>query len=307
MVTVNLLFVFDKLTPLLGIARDIGNRDRELNLQVDLHRCWQDKVVAEDLLFLIGVFRVTADPDPGIGVCGEFGTSDGHWAIMKAHIANIRSERVDAKMLPVEFFFDSEECGSISLLLSELSIRKGKPKGKEFNLRFFHLLRKTLRRTVCIDTDLGAEVIVWEVIEAIKDPVLHLANDIFDRDPCTLIAEIGTSFISCPGWVQGSIMGQDLKGNHLELMEEVHQHMEDFIIEPFPEADTEIGEGPLRRDMAHRDASGGPVRAASVFIMERFKELTHVLMTINIPKEVQQKEADRIIAGRTIGGITISH
>lgn len=102
-------------------------------------------------------------------------------------------------------------------------------------------------------------------------------------------------------------MGQDLKGDHLKLVEEVHQHMEDFIIEPFPEADTEIGEGPLRRDMLHRDVSVGPVRSASVFIMEHFKELTHVLMTINIPKEVQQKETDRIIEGRAIGGISVCH
>ena len=95
-------------------------------------------------------------------------------------------------------------------------------------------------------------------------------------------------------------MGQDLKGNHLKLMEDTYKNMEDLIIQAFADANTEMREGALRRDMLHGDASVGAVSSASVFIMENFKELTHVLMTINIPKEVQEKQSWRIITGRTI-------
>jgi len=38
-------------------------------------------------------------------------------------------------------------------------------------------------------------------------------------------------------------MGQDLEGDHLELVEEIDEDMEDFIIEVFAQADTEMGEG----------------------------------------------------------------
>jgi hypothetical protein len=102
-------------------------------------------------------------------------------------------------------------------------------------------------------------------------------------------------------------MGQDLKGDHLEVIEDTHEDMEDLIIEPVAEADTEIGEGPLRRDMAHRDASVSPVRSASVFIVEDFEELTHMRIPIDVSEQIEQEQAGRVIAGRPIRGVTISH
>jgi len=95
-------------------------------------------------------------------------------------------------------------------------------------------------------------------------------------------------------------MGQDLKGDHLKVMKDTYKNMEDFIIEAFADADTEMREGALRRDMLRGDASVTTVSSASVFIMENLKELTHVLMTINIPKEVQEKQTWRIITRRAV-------
>jgi len=142
---------------------------------------------------------------------------------------------------------------------------------------------------------------------AVEDAICYLANDIFYRDPCTLIAEIGTSFVSSPCGIEGSIVGEDLKGNHLEVMEDSYKNMEDFIIQGFADANTEMREGALRRDMLHGDASIGTVRSASVFIMEHLKELTHILMAVHIPKQIQEKQTRGIITGRAERGITISH
>jgi hypothetical protein len=134
---------------------------------------------------------------------------------------------------------------------------------------------------------LRSEVIFSKVIQAIQDLLSHRIDGIRNGNTRTLITEIATPFIPCPGRIKGSVMGQDLKGDHLKLMEEVHQHMEDFIIEPFPEADAEIGEGPLRGDMLHRDASVSPVRSASVFIAEDFEELTHMRIPIDVSEEIE--------------------
>jgi len=50
-------------------------------------------------------------------------------------------------------------------------------------------------------------------------------------------------------------------------MEDTYKNMEDFIIEAFADADTEMREGALRRDMLRGDASVSTVSSASVFIM----------------------------------------
>lgn len=83
-------------------------------------------------------------------------------------------------------------------------------------------------------------------------------------------------------------------------MEDTYKNMEDFIIEAFADADTEMREGALRRDMVHGDARVSMVSPASVFIMENLKELTHVLMAVNIPKELQEKKSWGIITRRAV-------
>lgn len=83
-----------------------------------------------------------------------------------------------------------------------------------------------------------------------------------------MIAEISTAFISCPGWVQGTVMGEDFKGNHLQFVEDIDEDMEDLIIEVMAEADTKVGEGAFRGDVIHRYACIGSVSPASIFIMK---------------------------------------
>ena len=76
-----------------------------------------------------------------------------------------------------------------------------------------------------------------------------LADDIFNSNGGTLIAEIGTPLISCPGRVERSIMCQDFKGNHLKLVKDANQDMKDFVIKLFPKPDTEVGKGTITREV----------------------------------------------------------
>ena len=49
-----------------------------------------------------------------------------------------------------------------------------------------------------------------------------------------MIGKIGAAFIPRPTRIEGAIVGQDLKGDHLELMKDIDKNMEDLIIKVFP-------------------------------------------------------------------------
>jgi len=68
----------------------------------------------------------------------------------------------------------------------------------------------------------------------------------------------------------------------------------------FSEAEIKVREGAFGRDLIHWYTGIRAVSPALVLIMEKFKELTHVPMTVNISKGVQKKQSWRIITGRTI-------
>ena len=78
-----------------------------------------------------------------------------------------------------------------------------------------------------------------------------LADDIFNSNGGTLIAEIGTPLISCPGRIERSIMCQDFKGNHLKLVKDIYKDMKYFIIEVFPEVEAKVGESTFTGDVIH--------------------------------------------------------
>ena len=63
--------------------------------------------------------------------------------------------------------------------------------------------------------------------------MFHFVDDIIDGDALTLITKVGAAFISSPGRVQGTVMGQDIKGDHFKLVKDIHQDMEDLVVEIF--------------------------------------------------------------------------
>ena len=63
-------------------------------------------------------------------------------------------------------------------------------------------------------------------------------------------------------------MGEDIEGDHLEFVEDINEHMEDFIVEVMTEADTKVGEGGFTRDMIHGYTGVSSINSASVFIVK---------------------------------------
>ena len=59
--------------------------------------------------------------------------------------------------------------------------------------------------------------------------------------------------------------------------------------------------------MIHRDAGIGAIGSPSVFIMNTLKELAHILIPIDVSEQIEQEKTRRVITGRPIRGVTISH
>jgi len=120
-----------------------------------------------------------------------------------------------------------------------------------------------------------------------------------------LIGKVGTALISCPCGIKSAIMGKDIKGNHLEFMKDANQNMKDFIIETFSQAGTKVGESAFTGNMVHGNAHIGTVTPTPILIPEDIKEMTHILVTVDMPKKVEEEQAWRVITRRAVRGIAV--
>ncbi len=89
-------------------------------------------------------------------------------------------------------------------------------------------------------------------------------------------------------------MSQDFEGDHLQLMKNINENVEDFIVEGFPEALSEVGKGCLTRKLAHGEAGIGAVSPAFVFITEMFAKLGDSGISFKVPEQVNKEKAWRI-------------
>jgi hypothetical protein len=100
-------------------------------------------------------------------------------------------------------------------------------------------------------------------------------------------------------------MGQNFKGNHFKLMKDMDEDMKDFVIEFFTQSSSENGESAFTRDVVFRDTGICSITSAPVLIPKQLKEFSHVLMPIDIAKQVDQENTWRVITRRAIRGITV--
>jgi hypothetical protein len=101
-------------------------------------------------------------------------------------------------------------------------------------------------------------------------------------------------------------MCNDVKGDYFKLVKNIHQDMENFIVQPFPKSGLEMGKRAFGGDMVHINAGIGAIRPASVLIPQGFKEPVHVRVLIDIPEQLQQEQRDRIIWRWTFHGVPVS-
>ena len=183
------------------------------------------------------------------------------------------------------------------MFLRYFTVIKSQPEGEQFYFRLFDIIGESVTGAFSINADFGSQVVFGHVVEPIKDPIFYLANDIFNGDAGALIAKIGTPLVPSPGGVKRAVVGQDFKGDHLQLMEDIDQNMEDLIIAGGAYPASEIGKSRLTGDIVGGDACKPAVRSAAVLIAEYGTEAAHLLVTIDESEQVQQKQTRRVVAG----------
>ena len=97
---------------------------------MQFHRCGQDQVVAEDLLFSIRILWVPANPNFGVSIFGQLGTAHDHCAIVEINRRYSRADGVDAQLLFFKFICDIEKDGRVFLFLSQFAIGKSELESK---------------------------------------------------------------------------------------------------------------------------------------------------------------------------------
>ena len=115
-----------------------------------------------------------------------------------------------------------------------------------------------------------------------------------------MIAEIGAALVSGPSRIESAVMGKDLKSDHFKLLKDADQSVENFIIEGFAYTDTKIGESGFTRDTFHGDTGIGAISPTSILVPKDLKKMAHILMTVDMTKKVEEKQAWRIITRRSI-------
>jgi hypothetical protein len=101
-------------------------------------------------------------------------------------------------------------------------------------------------------------------------------------------------------------MSNDIKGDHFKLVKDIHQDVEDFIVQTLTKPGLEVGKRAFGGNMVHINAGVGPVSPAFVFVPKILEEPVHVRVLIDVPEQLQQKQRDRIIWRRTFHGIKVS-
>ena len=144
------------------------------------------------------------------------------------------------------------------------------------------------------------------MIESVQNTIPHLPQHIFHDDLGTLAAEVGAALVPGPGWEEGSVMREDLEGDHLKLFKDTHHHVEDFLVEKFAKACSEVGEGGLAGQVLHGKAGISSIGPSPVLIAKQGEQVIAIEVSpVKVTKEVNEEDAGGIIARRTNVSVTM--
>ena len=138
------------------------------------------------------------------------------------------------------------------------------------------------------------------MIEPIKDTVSDFFQHIVNGDFMTAVTKIGTALVSGPCGIKGTVMGQDVKGDHSQAMKDIDQDMKDLIVKPMTDALSKEREGSLTGDVFHGNAGIGTINSSAVPVAHHHQETFHILMAVDVAEQVKQKEAGRVITRRAV-------
>jgi len=198
---------------------------------------------------------------------------------------------------------DAEEDGGIDVAARRFAVAEGQSKREELDFGFFDILGEAVGGAFGIDADFRAEVVVGQIVKAVEDALAHLFDDIGYGDSRACVAEVCATFISGPGVIEGSVMGDNLEGDHVKLMESFHEDMEDVVVSFFSKSFSEVGEGSLGGDMV-----GEACRlsiSVSAIVPQHFEEGAHIGEVVNDADEIEDEQRYRVIAGRAEDAVGI--
>jgi len=305
MVCRDLVVVYDDQAALFGVAGDVGDGHGQLDFKMQLNRCGQHGVVAEDLLFFVGVAWVSSDPDSGIGVPGQLGAADGHGSVIGIDARDSGAQRMDAQLMLMQLLLQAEHDGCVSLFLRQLSIGKREPAGKQLDSGLFNILRDPVTGTLGVDTDLGTQIALVKLAEAVDDAASDFFHHVGHDDLLTPATKPGTALISGPRGIKRAVMCEDVEADHLQAMKDADQHVKDFVVEPVADAGAEMRKGSLTGDVV-TNAGIGPVRMSPAISNDR-QERAHVGIAFDVAEQVQQEKTGRVVTRRPRGPVTMSH
>jgi hypothetical protein len=108
-----------------------------------------------------------------------------------------------------------------------------KAKGQDIHSGSFNIRGESGRRAICFDADFLADGDSSRISESIKNSVSNVIDDTAELDELAVLTEIGASFISGVGGEKGAIGSQDLKGEETQQFGDLHEGMEDTVVQGF--------------------------------------------------------------------------
>jgi hypothetical protein len=143
------------------------------------------------------------------------------------------------------------------------------------------------------------------MIQAIEDTISDFSDNIVYCDVSTILTEISAAFVASPGGEEGSVMGEDFEGNHLQVFKDADQDVKDFVIEGLADTLTEIRKGGFAGNHIERDTGVGSVGPTPVIIVQNRQDLVGIEASVQITKEIDEEDTGGIVARRTERGIAM--
>ncbi len=292
----DLFFIGDEVLSFLGIACDGGAGYRELQAEVELDGGVDDGIEPEDLLLSVGVLRVEANPDAGVLIGGKPGAAKEEGICLGAVPYN---DAGDCPSLDHEI-----ETGALKLLLEREDLIEDawlvgigflEGKGEDLHLWFHEPCGEPCGGALCPDADFFAHDESLRISESIENPLADVLDDTLELDHLAVFAEMGAAFIPRVGGEKGAVGGQDLKGEETQKVCDLHQGMEDDIVQGLAQTILEIGEGSLTRNEPIADPCIEPVVLSPDGIPQHVYEGLHVRELFEVVEELQEKQTDRIV------------
>jgi len=293
----DLLFDGNKLVSLLGIAGDGEASHRQFDTQSELDSGADDGVIAEDFLFAIWILGIPSYTDSGLCIGGQL------WATKEEGVDLL----CEVNLLDDARFDDEIEACALEPFLEAKDLIEGarvlgigllETQGEQFDLGPLDIFGEVRGWALEFDADLFSGDDFCGIIESVADSSVDVVYEPFELDRLTHLAEVGAAFVSGVCGEEGAIQGEDLIGDEAKELGDLHQDVEDLVVELFSQALLEIGEGGATRHIGVADAGVEPIMFAFFLIPDDFYKAFHVGEFFEVSKELQKKEAHRVI-GKT--------